>query len=189
MLLAKALAVGEATTLYSRSTICYMNTASAHVATSKHSMSEMWPLRSSRQRARTLVPRSTSPSTACSIVVSAPSILIRAQANGLSARGYLRRCLGHPRPVGDRAGVGELDDRVGAQAFTGLGVVFERRTDHSAVACADADDLAVAQSGQEGADDRPDAPSIRKLELPGGLSHDGAEVEHVSIWAATAREA
>ena len=146
----------------------------AHETTSKHSMSVTWPLRSSRQRARTLVPRSTSPSTACSSAVSAPSILISAHENGCRRR-LLARRLGHARPVGDGAGVGQVDEGVGGQRVTGLGVVFERRTDHPAVARADADDLGVAQSAQEGADDRPDAPPVGELELPGRFSHTAAK--------------
>src|SRR5207249_2239345 len=65
----------------------------AHSA-SKHSMSWMRPSRSARQRARTRIPvfmfASEPASTACSIVVSAPSSLISAHANGFCNGLFLR---------------------------------------------------------------------------------------------------
>ena len=52
--------------------------------------------------------------------------------------------------------------------LAGIGVVLERRHEHVAAGGADADDLAVAEAGEEGADHGPDAAAIRKLELPRG---------------------
>ena len=74
--------------------------------------------------------------------------------------------LRHPRRVLDHA-LGRDVDHLG-RGLAGLGVVLERRHEHPPAGGAHADDLAVAQAGEERTDHRPDAAPVRELQLPRG---------------------
>ena len=135
-------------------------------------MSWMSPTRSSRQRGVTRMPvrmRASSPaSTACSSAVSAPSSRTSAQANGRSSGCFSAGGCTHAHVVTSPAGpTSTRSSASSASPVSGSYSVGGQM--HPAVRGADAEEPAVAQAGDEAADDRADGARVRVLEDVGGF--------------------
>ena len=127
----------------------------------QQAMSWMWPWVSSAQRTCTRIPvlisSAEATSTACSIGASAPSRVIRANANGRS-KGWPATGSGTQVQVVTVPVSGRSTKSVTASWVDR--VELRRRHDHPSVRETGADQLAVPQAGEEAAQHRADGSGV-----------------------------